>query len=219
MSDSFCVPPSNYARFFSLTNMQTGASPSAAPVDAPIMTPAAAVRGRPGIKKLSDNERKLLAALIVGDLDPLLTLFNTTNWNVRGTVGGRSMTISPISLILRPKLVLQVRSAPEEKSEEYVLISELQATRHCLLQRDSQLAVLRHALSLSSRYTPTLHSAEGTFNFDLLQAIYGGDVEVLEILAETALERARAGDGKQFDFREIFFDTRITMLHMAVHDR
>jgi hypothetical protein len=52
----------------------------------------------------------------------------------------------------------------------------------------------------------------------VLQAVYQGRTDLLQILYDTSLQRAREGWGLPFQLRDKFFPSRITLLHMAAHD-
>jgi hypothetical protein len=119
-------------------------------------------------------------------------------------VVGRTAPQTPLGLLLRPEL-------------NYGNLSRM--------TRTEQYKLVQHALSLPEGYTPRLDSLDQkpgpfrqTINSSVLQAVYQGRVDLLELLYETAADRARQGTGVAFDLREKFFPSRITLLHMSAHD-
>jgi hypothetical protein len=82
--------------------------------------------------------------------------------------------------------------------------------------------LVQHALSLDRAFTPRLDSLNHalpafrqTMSMHVIQAVYGGRVKLVQLLYDESLERARQGTGVAFNLRDVFFPSKITLLHMV----
>jgi len=146
----------------------------------------------------------LLKAILRGDVEAVRTKFNHVDWNFAAPVVGRTAAQSPLALLLRPEL-------------NYGNLSRMSSAQQKLL--------VEHALSLDLAFTPRLDSLNHakpefrqTMSSHVIQAVYQGNVKLVQLLYEESIERERQGTGVKFNLRDVFFNSKITLLHMAAHD-
>lgn len=170
----------------------------------PLTAAQATIAAPPRPLAVTSDQKELVQAILHADIDALYTRFNKTDWNFSTHVVGRTNPQTPLGLLLRPEL-------------NYGNLSRM--------SRLEQYKLVQHVLTLPEGCTPRLDSLDQkpgpfrqTMSSSVIQAVYQGRVDLIELLYETAQDRARQGTGVAFDLREKFFPSKITLLHMAAHD-